>query len=247
MYEWLLLDPEVPADEKGDFIINAHGSAALAERAIQDQFLAQIGQLVLNPAFGISPERWMVETLKSKRMDPRTLQFSDEEKARMAQQQAPEAPQVIAAKIRAETDLKKAQMQAAEDQQKTSALLQQDLDLAKMENETEIHKIAVDTDRDAAWVQAQHEANMSEHQARMAELSIKRELAMLDYANRRQVSLDQIKSDLARDAAKLQLQRELAGAATAVDIHKHRNPTPQVATPAVEPPGRAPNGQAFQR
>ena len=45
-YEWLLLDPDVPDEEKGEFTINAHGSIALVERAIQDQTLWQMGALV---------------------------------------------------------------------------------------------------------------------------------------------------------------------------------------------------------
>jgi hypothetical protein len=44
---------------------------------------------------------------------------------------------------------------------------------------------------------------------------------------------------------KLNVQRELSAAAGAMDIHKHRNPSPQVATPGVEPAGRAKPGQAF--
>ena len=36
----------------------------------------------------------------------------------------------------------------------------------------------------------------AEHQARMAELNIRRELAMLDYANKREITLEQIKADL---------------------------------------------------
>jgi hypothetical protein len=39
LYDWLLMDPDVPNDEKGDFDIDAHGSIVLVERAIQEQFL----------------------------------------------------------------------------------------------------------------------------------------------------------------------------------------------------------------
>jgi hypothetical protein len=58
-YEWLLLDPKVPNEEKGDFKIDAHGSSALVERAIQDQTLAGLGPIVKDPAFGVSPRKWM--------------------------------------------------------------------------------------------------------------------------------------------------------------------------------------------
>jgi hypothetical protein len=34
-YEWLILDPDVPDDEKGDWTIDAHGSNALVEQALE--------------------------------------------------------------------------------------------------------------------------------------------------------------------------------------------------------------------
>ena len=62
-------------------------------------------------------------------------------------------------------------------------------------------------------------------------------LAMLDYANRNQITIDTLKAKLADTTLKLQVQRELAGA---------DGKGPQVATPPDEPPGRAPNGMAYQ-
>ena len=59
----------MPNEEKGDFNINAHGSSALVERAIQDQVIQQLVEPSLNPAFELSPARVMEEYLKSKRID----------------------------------------------------------------------------------------------------------------------------------------------------------------------------------
>jgi hypothetical protein len=42
LYDWLLMDPSVPNDEKGDFDIDAHGSIVMVERAIQEAFLMQL-------------------------------------------------------------------------------------------------------------------------------------------------------------------------------------------------------------
>ena len=70
------------------------------------------------------------------------------------------------------------------------------------------------------------------------------------------VTLDKIKAQLAIESSKHDLQRELAAmptpdevAATVRGENIASNPrtAPQVATPAVEPPGRAPDGQAFAR
>ena len=214
-YEYLLLYGEDDA-EKGDYQIDARGSSALVERDLQNQAVMQMGALVKDPTFGLSPAKWMAEWLKSQRLDPKRFELDDEEKDALKNQPPPEAPQVAVAKIRSETDLKRTQVEA----------------------EVDLQRIKVDTDRDTIYVQAEAEQNASEHQARMTELQVKRELAMLEYANRNKQTLDQIKADLAKESMRLTTQKQLAAAS---------NAAAQVATPAIEPQGRAPNGQAFQR
>lgn len=100
-YEYLLLDPDVPDDEKGDFSINAHGSAALVERAIQDQMLGQMLGLAKDPSYGLNPRRTMKEFLKSKKFDPRTLENTEEEQARIDKQPPVPPYQIDVAKINA--------------------------------------------------------------------------------------------------------------------------------------------------
>lgn len=223
-YEWLLLDPDVPVEEKGDFKINAHGSSALVERAIQDQVIQQLVEPSLNPAFELSPARVMEEYLKSKRIDYRSLKLTDQEKAEMAKRQPPPAPAVQAAQIRAQAQLRAAQMA----------------------QQTDMSRIKRDTDRDTIYVQAENQRTQNEFQSRREELAVRRELAIMDYANRNKQTLDVVKGKLADTVMKLRTQKELALGAATVDLHKHRNPSPQVASPAVEPPGRAPAGEAFQ-
>lgn len=210
---------------KGDFIIDARGSSALVEREIQNQQIMQMGNLVGNPAFGLSPRKWMTEFLKSQRLDPDRFEMDDDEKKALAQQQPPMAPQVQAAQIRAQVDLKRTEMQ-------NNALLQR----AKM-----------DQDRDTVYVQAETRRDQINAVMRKEELLLKREIAFLTLQIQKGISVDDNKVKLAETAMKLRTQRELAFANTAADLHKHRNPTPQVATPAVEPPGRAQPGQAFQQ
>jgi hypothetical protein len=85
-----------------------------------------------------------------------------------------------------------------------------------------------------------------------------REMAMLKYANDKGITLDKVKADLAKVAMTLQAQRELAAAASGVDLHKHHNPQPKddkgnpkqkrlagPAKPIAQLPGRAADGQAF--
>ena len=217
-YEWLMMYG--PDEAKGDFTIDARGSSALVERSLADQAILQLGALVANPAFGIDPEKWIKEALAAQRIDPSKILMDDEKKAAMAQQPPPVAPQVEAAKIRAEADMQKTQMSL------------------QAETQVDMARIKRDVDRDTIYVQAETQRTAAEHDARMAEMGMRRELAMLEYANKQKITLDQLKTDLARDAMKLRVQRELAAADREVT---------QVATPAVEPVGRAPAGQAFQR
>jgi hypothetical protein len=114
-YEWLLLDPDVPDNEKGDWQINAHGSSALVERAIQDQTIQQMGGMVLNPVFGVDPKKWFAEFMKTKRLDPRTVQYAEGEQ--QPQSAPPYQVQVaqINAQSRKDTAVIDAQAQGATD------------------------------------------------------------------------------------------------------------------------------------
>lgn len=252
-YEWLLLDPSVPNDEKGDFEINANGSVMMVERAIQEQTVFGLLNAAGNPAFGLDPERLIKLVLKAKRLDPRDCQYSDEEKAEKAKQ--PPAPPIPIAVAQINAEAKKLELQA--DQQKTQFLAQehaseqkaklaQERQLALLENQTAQARIKADTDRDTVYVQAEMRRDQTNALARMEELRLKREIAYLQFQINKGINVDDNKVKLADTAMKLRMQKELAFATLGADMHKHFNP-PQVVAPAVEPPGRAPDGEAFQR
>lgn len=212
-YEFLMMYGE-DDEAKGDFVIDARGSTALVERDLQNMAIMQMGAMVANPAFGIDPEKWFAEMCKAQRLDPKRFTMDEAKKAEMAQQPPPVAPQIEAAKIRAETDLKKTEMVVG----------------------AQVQKMQMDTDRDTVYVQAQQERDITNAQAKMAELQLKRELAMLEYANANKVTLDKIKADLAKKAMDINATKELV----ALEARADRLPTPPV-----EPPGRAPAGQSF--
>lgn len=198
-YEWLLLYG--PDEAKGQFTIDARGSAALVERSMQAQQLIQMVGLSLNPAYGLDPELVIKEFLKSMRFDAKALTLSDEKKQEMAQRPPPEDPQVTAAKIMAKS---------RDDGTIANAQIK------KMEL-TEKFK---DADLDRAL---KSETLSSEERRHLEEMKVK----------------------LADTALKLKTQTDLTVGAHAVDMHNRRNPAPQVASPAVEPIGRAKPGQAF--
>ena len=212
LYEWLLLDPDIDDEAKGDFQIDASGSSALMARAIQAQFLAQQGAIVGNPAFGCNPKKWYAEVLKSQHLDPGDIQYSKEEQEKISQAPPPKAPQVEAAQIRSEAALQ----------------------LGKM-----------NVDRDTEFVGVEKEKTQLDHQLRMQELDRHERLELLKYANQRQISLEQVKADLAETTMRLQTQKELAAAANILDAHKHS--VPQAENPPTEPQGRAETGRAFEQ
>jgi hypothetical protein len=226
-YEWLLLDPSVPNEEKGEFEINAHGSAALVERAIQHQFIAQIVNSSLNPAFGLDPKKAMAELVKANKINPEALQYSKEDQAKMDAAPPPEQPAVQVAKINADTQLKLGVMKQTTDQQ----TVQHEGQIAAAAHVLEVGKVQVDQ-------QATHlDATIEAHK-----VQLQHEQALMAYAVQQKISLDTAKMQLAKTAMSLQVEQSLNAANNSHDMRKHR--TPQPPRPAVQVPGRAGNGRA---
>lgn len=85
-----------------------------------------------------------------------------------------------------------------------------------------------------------------QHDYNMKELALRREVAQFDYqakllqyASQEKMSLEQAKKDLAKTSMELATQKEL--------FFAKGGAAPQVAEPSVEPVGRAPEGEAFQK
>lgn len=233
-YDWLMEYGDND-DEKGDFEIDALGSTVLVEMEIQSQELGNVVGMSLNPAFGMNPKKAFSEFLKSRRFNPEAFSYTEEEQAKIDAQPPQPPPQIAVAQIRAQADAAKTEKELAAERE-----------IAQMENQTQQVRIKTDTDRDTALVNAQHEANMLEHQARMSELAAKERIEILKYSTQQKISLDDAKVQLADTSMKLSVQKDLAMASHTMDLHKQRNPAPQVANPAIEPAGRAKPGQAFQ-
>lgn len=232
-YEWYLLDPDVPGEDKGEFTIKANGSTALVERAIQDQTIAQILQPSLDPRYELDPALTMRTYLKSKKLSPQEMALSEEKKKAAAAQPQQAMPAIEAAKIRAATEEKKIAT--------TSQIATAKLDILK--DDVESDKIVA-----------------------LQELAVRERLAMLDYANRHQMTIEQVKGQLAGKAMTLETQERMAGANRAEQstqrredrnaqgngkrpkpIRRQRGGPSQVAPQGAEPLGRAPAGEAFIR
>lgn len=231
-YTYMMLYAEDPSI-KGDFKIVAHGASALVARDQRNQFLTQsVPQFMANPNFGIDPTRLFKQIAKINGMlDPEEVQFTPEELAAIQQNQAKSAeqdPRVLAATIQA-------QVRQA---------------IAEMNNQTAQARIQRDVDRDTIYVQAENARTQVSGEIKMAELQLRRELALLEYANREKITLDQLKAKLAIESGRNDLARELATLPTVAEIAESVRPGNQVsqstaASEIPEAPGRAPSGMGF--
>jgi hypothetical protein len=230
MYEWLLLDPTVPDEEKGDFQINAHGSVAMIEKAIQEQTYAAMLPATLNPAYQQDPAKWFAQLMKAKRMNPDLTAYTPEQIKQMQSQPPPEAPQVTAAKINSQTTLHVQDMkdQAQAQQLQQEAAHEQNLlisggstphEAAAMGRITEAKIRAaslqsIEQSRattELAYANTEAQMARDNQNAKMAEMQMTRELAILQYAHQQNLTLEQVRADLAKTAMVEQTKRQLAG------------------------------------
>ena len=195
MYQWLLLDPNVPNAEKGDFSINAQGSSALVERAIQDQFIVQLLGQSQNPGFGLDPKKLMSEVLKSRHLKPSTVQMSDEEIAKLEQLNAPPPPEpdprIAVEQMRLQA--KQAEMQA--DQATMQAKMQ--VSQAERDTDMEMKRIQLDIKRQEMMAKAQGDE---------ADRKVEMDIALMNA----QVELEKTKISGMREGANQEKIREAA-------------------------------------
>ena len=214
-YEWLLLDPSVPDDEKGDMQVDISGAAALIEKAMQRTVIMKLGALIGLPGSRLSREKWEESLLRTWRMVPSDFQLSDADWEKLQATPPQQAPAVQAAEIRAQSAEKIAQ---SSDQ----------LDAQRNQN---------DLDRDTAYNTSLANRDQIMANLKVKELELKVRLAELQVQADERISLQEAKVKLADTTMKLQVQKDLSG----MD-----GKGPQVVAPPDEPPGRAPNGEAYQ-
>ncbi|MCL5460454.1 hypothetical protein M3M33_17585, partial [Loigolactobacillus coryniformis] len=71
-------------------------------------------------------------------------------------------------------------------------------------------RIQRDIDRDNQYIGAETMRTQVTAETKMAELQMRERLAMLDYANREKITIDQLKAKLAIEGGRNDLARELA-------------------------------------
>jgi hypothetical protein len=152
--------------------------------------------------------------LRAARYDPDKFDLDEEEKQAMQEQQPPPDPRIQVAQIKSETD---------------KEIAAQDAQLKQL-------AIKSDSDRDAIFEQGVAQRTQATLDAKAHDTNMKYQLALLEYANREKISLNDAKLQLARDAMKINSVRELAAMSA---------PASALPKPPVEPPGQAETGKSF--
>lgn len=111
-YEWHLLDPNVPFSEKGDVKIQARGSTAMLDRYLQRQVYEKHMPMLVQGSrmFKVDPQKLLEEVWRGYRLNLQSIQYSDAEWKDLNNQPPPEDPQVTAAKVKAELEMKRLEM-----------------------------------------------------------------------------------------------------------------------------------------
>lgn len=223
-YNWIMLYGDEEC--KGDFNIEARGSTALFERDAQHQAILQMGNMVMNPAFQINPAKWIIEAFKAQHLDPERFRFTEEEIKQQQAQAAQNPPQDP--KLQIEQMKMQGAMQI--EQAKTAA----NMELAKFNQSTDIADIQVREQLAMEKIKFDAEQNRLEREHIMQLKMLERDLKIMELSQQSQLSIAQIKAQLAQTSQKLNIQTALSKQS-------------QIITPPTEPYGRAENGHAFEQ
>lgn len=112
-YDWLMQDPNVPADAKGDMQVRARGASVLVQRDQAALFYAQLVPLANDPKFRINPEKLAAELARANKASLSQIQYSDEEwqaiQEQMQNAPQPQDPRIATAQINAQVQQDKLQ------------------------------------------------------------------------------------------------------------------------------------------
>ena len=219
-YHWNMQYNE-KTDIKGDYNVDARGTSVLLAKDQQAEALTEVLQLRNDPMISdvVDWKKAIKQLFSARRLD---VVLSDDDIAKNEKKRA-EQPvvdpsiqgNIDVATIRAEGEMQKAELIRQTELQKIE--LQRDIKIAEME------------------AQSQQDELRRQHEIALAQMTYNTKI--MEMSEKTGISLEKIKSDLARDAAKISLQRELS---------TEKGKAEQVVTPVSEPPQRAKPGRAFQ-
>lgn len=172
------------SDIKGDFDVDARGSSALLVRDIQNQAFMNLLAAASNPTYSymIDPKKIFEKALQAQHVDPREIMLPDEQ---------------------IEQNRKNMQQQQPQDSS---------MQVAQIRSQTELQKVQINQQSDMAELQfkAQEAERQRQHEAAMANMQL--QIKMMELAQTKELSLEQIKATLADTALKERSRKELYNA-----------------------------------
>ncbi len=159
----------------------ALGSTHLVVRDIQNQAITQMMALATNPAYAslINLKKLFERALKAQHIDPADI-------------------------MNTEAEIKAAADRAAQNQQPDPRLA-----AAQVRAEADKDRTQAQVQMNEISVRAKHEAAMAEHQLRRETLQMEREIEMMKLANKENVSLEQIRANLAAVGIKERTKQDM--------------------------------------
>lgn len=191
---------------KGDFSVDARGSSALLVRDIQNQAFMTLLQAGANPTYAmfLDLKKLFEKALQAQHIDPADIMASDAEiqQRQQAQQQAAQQQQNPAIQV--------AQIRAQGEQARTASTEK----IKQLEVQAKVHQ--VDTDR----------------AARLEELQAQKEILMLTLASKENMTLQQIRAELAKTVINTNTQKELKASENHLEAQaQSSNPSPDESAP----------------
>lgn len=170
---------------KGDFSVDARGSSALLVRDVQNQAFLNLLAAGANPVYGefLDNKKLFEKALQAQHIDPAEVFKSDEE-------------------------IEQAKEAAAQQQPPTDPRVE----AAQIRAQTDIEKVKAQNEGDMAELQTRLMIKQADIAARREEVQMQREIEMLRLANAQNISLEQVKAQLAQTAIRERSKKELFAA-----------------------------------
>ena len=219
-YEFILEHSDDP-EMKVELSVQALASSTLVERDIADSAVLNLGQFVTNPIFKADPAKWFIEMLKTQKLQPSRFEYEDEQWQQIVEQLA-QPPANPAAEI--------AQQKLQSDQQVAQFKAQNDKEMEQLKSNAKAELTTLE-----AALKSREADRARLHEATLSQLEKEFDVYIKQIGEKGSDSrnLQTIKQKLQDTILKLKTQLQLSGT--------------QAITPAVEPRGRAPDGQAFEK
>ena len=174
---------------KGDFSVDARGSSALLVRDVQNQAFLNLLAAGANPVYGkyLDTKKLFEKALQAQHIDPEEV-------------------------FKSEVEIDKIEEQEKAAAENPQPQVDPRIEAAKIRAQSDASKVKSQNEGDMAELQTRLQITQANVSARREEMQIQREIEMLKMANNKNLSLEQIKAQLAGVAIRERGKKELFAA-----------------------------------